>query len=52
VCLYAKAGYTDKGLSTLERAFSMGYGNKAWIEMDPDYDSIRNEPRFKALLER
>jgi adenylate cyclase len=49
-CLYAKAGYNDKALSMLERAFARGYGNKAWIEQDPDYDSIRNEPRFKALL--
>ena len=51
-CLYAKAGYKDKALSMLEHAFARGYGNKAWIEQDPDYDSLRNEPRFKALLEK
>jgi hypothetical protein len=29
-----------------------GYGNKGWIENDPDYNSIRNEPRFMALLSK
>ena len=51
-CLYAKAGYKEKALSMLEHAFAKGYGNKAWMENDPDYDSIRNEPRFRALLEK
>jgi adenylate cyclase len=51
-CLYAKAGYMDKALSMLEHAFAKGYGNKAWMEKDPDYDSLRDEPRFKALLEK
>ncbi len=49
-CLYAKDGKKDDALSLLERAFARGYGNKEWIEKDPDYDSLRNEPRFKALL--
>ena len=51
-CLYAKDGQKDHALSLLERAFAKGYGNKEWIENDPDYDSLRNEPRFKALLEK
>jgi len=37
-------------LSLLELAFWKGYGNGNWIEHDPDYDSLRDEPRFKALL--
>jgi adenylate cyclase len=49
-CLYAKDGQKDEALSLLERAFAKGYGNKEWIEKDPDYDSLRNEPRFKTLL--
>jgi adenylate cyclase len=49
-CLYAKDGNKDYALNLLERAFAKGYGNKEWIEKDPDYDSLRNEPRFKALL--
>ena len=49
-CLYAKDGNKDRALSLLERAFARGYGNKEWIENDPDYDNLRDEPRFKALL--
>ena len=49
-CLYAKDGNKDQALILLERAFAKGYGNKEWIEKDPDYVSLRNEPRFKALL--
>ncbi|HLA59703.1 MAG TPA: hypothetical protein VK622_13105, partial [Puia sp.] len=49
-CLYAKDGNKDYAMNLLERAFAKGYGNKEWIEKDPDYDSLRNEPRFKALL--
>jgi adenylate cyclase len=50
-CLFAKDGNTEKALSLLELAFRKGYGNKKWIAHDPDYDSLRNEPRFKALIE-
>jgi adenylate cyclase len=49
-CLFAKDGNKEKALSLLEFAFGKGYGNRNWIEHDADYDSIRSEPRFKALL--
>ncbi len=49
-CLFALDGNKEKALTLLEMAFSKGYGNKSWIERDPDYDSLRNEPRFIALF--
>ena len=51
-CLFAKDGNTEKALGTLEMAFGKGFGKKAWIEHDPDYDSIRDEPRFQSLLNK
>ena len=30
----------------------MGWGNRAWLEQDPDMDPIRDHPRFRALLDR
>jgi adenylate cyclase len=49
-CLFAKHGNKEKALSLLELAFSKGFGNKNWIANDMDYDTLRNEPRFKKLL--
>ncbi len=49
-CLFAKNGDKDKAISLLEFAIEKGYGKKEWIEQDPDYDSLRNESRFKALI--
>jgi len=51
-CLYAKDGNKEKALDLLELSFGKGYGKKDWIEHDPDYDSLRDEPRFKALLSK
>jgi adenylate cyclase len=51
-CLFAKDGNKEKALNLLEKAVGKGYGKKDWIEQDPDYDSLRNEPRFQALLNK
>lgn len=51
-CLHAQAGLKDDALALLERVFARGWGKRDWIEHDPDYDSLRDEPRFKALLRK
>ena len=30
---------------------SMGRGQLAWLKSDPDLDGLREDPRFKAMLE-
>ncbi len=52
VCLFAKVGNKVKALDLMELAIEKGSGNKEWIERDPDYDSIREEPRFKDLIKK
>jgi serine/threonine protein kinase/Flp pilus assembly protein TadD len=51
-CFMAKTGRTKEALDYLEDVFGKGYGKRDWIEHDPDYDSLREEPRFKALLDK
>jgi adenylate cyclase len=50
--MHAKAGNKEEAMGLLERAFGLGWGKRDWIERDPDYDSLRDDPRFQALLAR
>jgi len=50
--LYAKAGMKDEALGLLERALGLGWGKRDWIEQDTDYDSLRDDPRFQAMMAR
>ncbi len=51
-CVFAKAGHKEKAINLLQIAVDNGFGNKEWIEQDRDYDSLRNEPQFKALIKK
>jgi adenylate cyclase len=48
--LRALNGMTGEALDLLERMFGKGWGKKEWVENDPDYDSLRAEPRFIAMM--
>jgi adenylate cyclase len=51
-CLQAKLGHKEEALDLLERVFARGYGKRDWVEHDPDYEMLRDDPRFQKLLER
>ncbi len=51
-CVYALGGQADEALGCLEKAVQNGFGHRAWLENDSDFDSLRGDTRFAALLER
>jgi tetratricopeptide (TPR) repeat protein len=51
-CVHARAGQNDAALDLLDRVFAQGCGKRDWVVNDPDYASLRNEPRFQRMLAR
>ena len=53
VAIYALQGETEKALNALRQAIDAGW-RRYWrytLEIDPNLDSIRNEPAFQAMVE-
>ena len=51
-CLYARLRMKEEALELLEKTFARGWGKRDWIEHDSDYDSLRDDPRFQAMLQK
>ncbi len=51
-CLRAKLGQKEDALELLERVFAHGWGKRDWVDHDPDYNILRDDPRFLNLLAR
>jgi adenylate cyclase len=51
-CVHALAGSTDEALDHLDKAIQNGFGQREWVENDSDWEAVRNEPRFQALLRK
>ena len=49
-CLQAMLGHTDRAIALLERVSALGWGQRDWLERDPDYDNLRGDPRFQKLV--
>jgi tetratricopeptide (TPR) repeat protein len=52
VRLYAALGETDRALTALETAYDERDGWLTTANVDPSFDTLRNEPRFRAILAR
>ncbi len=50
-CTYGVLGKTAECLDALEQAVSKGWGDKSWLEHDSDLDSIRDAPRYQAIVQ-
>lgn len=51
-CAYAVLDMREEALSALDRAVRNGRGDLGWIEHDPDFDVLRDDPRFDAIVGR
>ena len=52
-CCYARAGRHDRALELLERRLkAAGTIYREWVEHDSDFEGMRDDPRFIALLDR
>jgi TolB-like protein/Tfp pilus assembly protein PilF len=51
-CVYCLAGEQDRAMGMLERWATEGAVHKEWLLNDPDFEALREDPRFKALVER
>jgi adenylate cyclase len=49
-CLFALEGKKDRAIQCLDDAIRAGFGNRAWLEKDPDLTSLRDDARFEALI--
>ena len=49
-CIYSTSGEAEEAITLLERAVAAGFGHWNWIENDSDFEPLRGNPRFQALL--
>jgi serine/threonine-protein kinase len=49
--VYALANRVDEAIEWLERSISMGNENYPWVAGNPNWEGLRDEPRFKAILQ-
>lgn len=49
---YAALGDIDKAFDALERAYQTRSGGLIYLNVDPAYAPLRNDPRFADLVKR
>ena len=50
--IYAGLGRKDEAFQWLDQAYREHWGRLPWIKIEPEYDSLRDDPRFSALLNK
>jgi adenylate cyclase len=50
-CALAVVGEEERALDALQRAIGAGLAGGDWIPQDPDWERLRNHPRFQTLVQ-
>jgi serine/threonine-protein kinase len=50
--IYVALGETDRGFEWLSKAVDQRQGFARWLKVSPDWDAVRSDPRFDALVAR
>jgi hypothetical protein len=50
--IYVALGEKEKAIESLEEAFREKAQDLPWIKADPVFASLRDEPRFQALMKK
>jgi adenylate cyclase len=51
-CALATLGEDERALDVLQRAIEAGLAGGDWVVRDPDWEGLRDHPRFQALAKR
>src|SRR6266576_6178890 len=49
-CVFAVLGEEDQALAGLQRAIEAGLAGGDWVSHDPDWERLRDNPRFQTLV--
>ncbi len=49
-CIFSMLGCVEEAVTCLEKAKSLGVGQRGWYQNDSNLDPLRGHPRFQALL--
>jgi hypothetical protein len=50
--IYAWRGEKDKAFEWAERAYAQRDAGLTWLKINPDFNRLRGDPRYKALLRK
>ena len=50
--VYVALGENENALRSLEKAYEVKSSWMPWIKVEPKFDQLHSEPRFKALVEK
>ena len=51
-CQMAVLGESERALDVLERSIEAGVAVGEWIKNDPDFEDLRDHPRFQSIVKR